>query len=202
MFYNPEFEDKMNRVNEEFDKLFKEHQKKKAGKPTQPSDGVRSKITESPVKNQRLAYQAQMAMAGRSQRIVPQIQNLPTDKDLQASGSGALDEEFRKVIDMVYDPDGKKQKKHKSPTKRLMQQKNASWKHKEFLSKNLHRNDGYSLTYTCDPKKSFVIQPREGEINYAMHEKKPIKFYETVLKQKVMEHKVSQAKTFTGEPGQ
>ena len=70
MFYNPEFEDKMNRVNEEFDKLFKEHKKKKAGKPTQSSYGLRS-LNDSPVKNQRLAYQAQMAMAGRTQRIVP-----------------------------------------------------------------------------------------------------------------------------------
>ena len=70
-------------------------------------------------------------------------------------GSGALDvDDFRRVMDMVY---GGKPKKHKSPTKRLMQQKNACWKHKEFLSKNLQRGDEYSLSYTCDPKKSFVI---------------------------------------------
>ena len=34
-----------------------------------------------------------------------------------------------------------------------------------------------------------------------MHEKKPNKFYEKVLKQKVTEHKVQRAKTFEGSPG-
>ena len=58
------------------------------------------------------------------------------------------------------------------------------------------------MTYVCDPKKSFVIKPKEGEINYEMHEKKPTKFYREVLKQKVTEHKVSKAKTFEGDPGQ
>ena len=80
-----------------------------------------------------------------------------------------------------------------------MQQKEASWKHKEFISKNVMKGGEYSLSYTCDPKKSFLIQPKEGEINYAMHEKKPLKFYETVLKQKVTEHKVSRTtKNFAG----
>ena len=67
---------------------------------------------------------------------------------------GANDEEFSKVIDMVY---GKKPKKYKSPTKRLMQQKNASWKHKEFMRRNVTKGDAYSLSYTCDPKKSYLI---------------------------------------------
>ena len=116
---------------------------------------------------------------------------------------GAVDgEDFRRVMDLVYG--GKKPKKHASPTKRLIQQKDSAWKHKEFLVNNnvnyLKRNeyDQYSLAYVCDPKKTFVIQPKDGEINYAMHEKKPEKFYETVMKQKVTEHKVSNQKTYTG----
>ena len=32
--------------------------------------------------------------------------------------------------------------------------------------------------------------------------KKPVKFYEKVMRQKVTEHKVQRAKTFTGDPGQ
>ena len=101
-------------------------------------------------------------------------------------------------MDNLYGP---KPKKHASPTKRLMQQKEAAWKHKAFLSKNLHKGDKYSLTYVCDPKKTFVIQPREGEIDYDMAEAKPVEFYKTVLKQKVTEHKVARARTFEGQPG-
>jgi hypothetical protein len=66
------------------------------------------------------------------------------------------------------------------------------------LSKNLHKGDKYSLTYVCDPKKTFVIQPREGEIDYDMAEAQPVEFYKKVMKQKVTEHKVARAKTFTG----
>ena len=61
---------------------------------------------------------------------------------------------FRRLMDLEY---GGIPKKHKSPTKRLMQQKEACWKHKEFLSKNLSKGDKYSLSYTCDPRKSYVI---------------------------------------------
>ena len=42
----------------------------------------------------------------------------------------------------------------------------------------------------CDPKKTYVVQPKEGEIKYGMATKNPIKFYDTVMKQKVTEHKV------------
>ena len=107
-------------------------------------------------------------------------------------------DEFRDMMDWVYGP---KPKKHISPTKRLMQQKEAAWKHKEFLCNNLDKGDKYSLTYVCDPKKTFVIQPREGEINYDMAAKKPVQFYKTVMKQKVTEHKVSRARTFVGKSG-
>merc|ERR1711920_593477 len=81
-----------------------------------------------------------------------------------------------------------------------MQQKEAAWNHKTHLKNNLASSDAYSLTYVCDPKKTYKIEPKEGEINYEMADKKPLKFYETVMKQKVTEHKVSRAKTFVGEP--
>lgn len=49
----------------------------------------------------------------------------------------------------------------------------------------------YSLTYVVDPKKTYVIQPKEGEINYDMAQKSPLKFYDKVMSQDVMEHKVA-----------
>lgn len=71
-----------------------------------------------------------------------------------------------------------------------MQQKDAAVSHKTFLSKNLQKGDSYSLTYVTDPKKTYVIQPKEGEINYDLAKKNPLKFYDKVMKQKVTEHKV------------
>ena len=60
--------------------------------------------------------------------------------------------------------------KHASPTRRLMDQQKASWKHKDHLYKKMKRGEidfeQYSLTYTVDPHRTFVIQPKEGEINY------------------------------------
>ena len=52
-------------------------------------------------------------------------------------------------------------RKHASPTKRLMQQKEAAWKHKEFLAKKMGKPDAatYSLTYVASPEKTYVIQP-------------------------------------------
>jgi len=47
-------------------------------------------------------------------------------------------------------------KKHKSPTKRLIEQKNSTWEHKE-LFQNKISNDIYQLTYTTRPGKSYVI---------------------------------------------
>ena len=70
------------------------------------------------------------------------------------------------------------------------------------MSKNLHKNENYSLTYVCDPKKTFVIEPKEGEIDYDMATKSPVKFYKKVMKQKVYEHKVQRARTYVGKPGQ
>ena len=143
-------------------------------------------------------HKASPAKKAKAKKARPQSA-FPADHPLACetfpeSTPSTLDE-FRDLMDWVYGP---KPKKHASPTKRLMQQKEAAWKHKAFLSKNLHKGDKYSLTYVCDPKKTFVIQPKEGEIDYDMAEAQPVEFYKKVMKQKVTEHKVARAKTFTG----
>jgi hypothetical protein len=82
--------------------------------------------------------------------------------------------------------------RHKSPTKRLIEQKHAAFRHKEKLSKVMHRTQEYNQTYIVDPKRSFVIEPKGGEINYSLAFKDPLKFYDNVIKQDIVEHKISQ----------
>lgn len=36
-----------------------------------------------------------------------------------------------------------------------------------------------------------MIQPKEGEINYDVAQKSPLKFYDTVMNQDVLEHKIA-----------
>ena len=101
-------------------------------------------------------------------------------------------DEFYKVMGEFY---GNNQKKHESPTRRLMDQQKASWAHKDLLYKKMKQGEinmrDYSLTYTVDPKRTFVVQPKEGEINYDIAEKNPLKFYDKVMNQDVLEHKIS-----------
>ena len=82
--------------------------------------------------------------------------------------------------------------RHKSPTKRLIEQKHAAFRHKEKLSKVMHRTQEYNQTYIVDPKRSFVIEPKGGEINYSLAFKDPLKFSDNVIKQDIVEHKISQ----------
>jgi len=49
----------------------------------------------------------------------------------------------------------------------------------------------YSITYVVDPTKAYVVQPKEGEIDYTMAEKSPLKFYDKVMSQDVIEHKIA-----------
>lgn len=53
----------------------------------------------------------------------------------------------------------------------------------------------YSLTYVASPKKTYVIQPQGGEINYDMAFKNPIKFYNNVMNQDIREHSAAEGKT-------
>ena len=50
------------------------------------------------------------------------------------------------------------------------------------------------MTYTVDPQRTYVIQPKEGEINYDLAQKSPLKFYDKVMTQDVVEYKVAQKK--------
>ena len=51
--------------------------------------------------------------------------------------------------------------KHASPTRRLMDQQKATWAHKSHLHNKVKRGEismkDYSLTYTVDPKNTYVI---------------------------------------------
>ena len=53
------------------------------------------------------------------------------------------------------------------------------------------------MTYVTDPQKTYVIEPKEGEINYDLAKKNPNKFYDQVMKQDVREHKVQETKKVT-----
>ena len=104
-------------------------------------------------------------------------------------------DEFYQVMGDYY---GDKMKKHVSPTRRLRQQKNAAVEHKTHLYKKLqsgeiNKND-YTLTYVASPKKTYMIQPKKGEIDYSLADKNIDKFYDKVLTQDVTEHKVSHKK--------
>ena len=50
----------------------------------------------------------------------------------------------------------------------------------------------YGITYTVDPDRTFVVQPKEGELNYELAHKNPLRFYDKVMSQDVVEHKVTQ----------
>ena len=137
MFYNAEFEEKINKVNEEFERMMKEHQDNQERKAQSPLKGSRSPLKKSPSKRSTLP---DSPIKIKDQRLasngLPSQKNHPLAyQQLSQLGPGALDAgDFTRVMDLVYSG---KPKKHKSPTKRLMQQKNACWKHKEFLSKNI-----------------------------------------------------------------
>lgn len=54
-------------------------------------------------------------------------------------------------------------KRHDSPTKRLVDHKNTTQEHKEYLADA--KTQKYGLHYTCSPQKSYMVEPR-GELNY------------------------------------
>ena len=39
----------------------------------------------------------------------------------------------------------------------------------------------YGITYTVDPDRTFVVQPKEGELNYELAHKNPLRFYDKVM---------------------
>ena len=76
------------------------------------------------------------------------------------------------------DPD---QKTHDSPTMRLVQHKNTAVDHKKVMKASNVQKGDYSLVYTTSPKKSYIIEPHGGELNYKLAQKNPEKFYEQVF---------------------
>jgi hypothetical protein len=90
-------------------------------------------------------------------------------------------------------------KKHTSPTRRLMQMKESTWKHKQHFQDTLRRTQDYSLTYCTSPDKAYVIEPQGGELNYDEAYEKPNAFYKKVMEQDIMEHKVRGSKVVMAE---
>jgi hypothetical protein len=46
------------------------------------------------------------------------------------------------------------------------------------------------MHYTTSPDKSYVIEPKGGELDYNMAYKNPLKFYDQVMSQDIIQHKV------------
>lgn len=57
-------------------------------------------------------------------------------------------------------------------------------------------NQAYKLHYTSSPDKSYVIEPKGGELNYNLAYKNPLKFYDQVMTQDIIQHKVRGSKAF------
>lgn len=89
-------------------------------------------------------------------------------------------DEFYKVMGEFYSGD---MKRHKSPTKRLIAQKNSTAQHKTVM-RGMHTQN-YSLHYTSSPGKSYIIEPKGGELDYDLARKNPLEFYNSVIEQKV-----------------
>lgn len=101
-------------------------------------------------------------------------------------------EAFYTAINEYYygDPE---QAAHDSPTKRLIQQKNTTFDHKKTMKGSIDKAD-YSLTYSTGNKKSYVIEPHGGQLNYNLAEKNPLKFYDQVFNQDITKHRVGKDK--------
>jgi hypothetical protein len=97
---------------------------------------------------------------GQPKRVTLQTQST---QDLQM-------DEFYKLMGDFYTG----APRHTSPTRRLINQKHAAFSHKEKLCQSMYPKD-YSLTYIVDPKRSFVVEPSGGEIDYNLAYKDPNK---------------------------
>lgn len=85
------------------------------------------------------------------------------------------DDFYKMINDFNSSPDH--MKRHVSPTKRLIQQKNSTWEHKDVM-RNCKRTQKYGLHYTTSPGKSYIIEPDGNELNYAKAYKDPLGFYD------------------------
>lgn len=86
---------------------------------------------------------------------------------------------FYGVIDDFYAKDGNE--RHISPVKRLVAHKTGTFDHKQVFQANYCPEKDYKLEYTTSPTKSYVIEPKDGPIDYSLATKNPLKFYDNVL---------------------
>ena len=97
-----------------------------------------------------------------------------------------------------FDKYDEKPKKHASPTRRLVQQKDAAVEQKGYLSKQAEfkaDKSRYGLTYVVGVENTYVVQPKNGkELPYELAEKRPLAFYRAVNGD-VKEHKVAKSPT-------
>ena len=100
------------------------------------------------------------------------------------------------IVDDFYAPGS--DKKHKSPTRRLIKHKNSTWEHKARIQTNIAKGE-YSQTYCISPGKTYVIEAQGGELPYELAEKSPTRFYNQVLNQDVVKYSVKMRGNITGE---
>jgi len=92
------------------------------------------------------------------------------------------DDFYKMLGDFNQSPDHLK--RHVSPTKRLIAQKNSTWEHKDAM-RNCRRTQKYGLHYTTSPGKSYIIEPDGNELDYRKAYKDPLAFYDQVMTQQV-----------------
>ena len=129
-------------------------------------------------------------LEARTAEIQEEFNRLLLDKSPKKSPSKIPTkmDDFYSVMGDFYGAD---MPRHASPTRRLINQKNATWDHKELLSKHMRPSQVYKLHYTSSPDRSYVIEPKGGELDYQLAYKNPLKFYEQVMTQDIIEHRVS-----------
>ena len=91
------------------------------------------------------------------------------------------------MLDGYYQPGP--ERKHKSPTRRLINQKNSITEHKQRISTGLARGE-YSQIYSIAPGNTYVIEAQGGELPYDIAEQSPSKFYSRVLNQDIKKCRV------------
>jgi len=74
------------------------------------------------------------------------------------------------ILDGYYMPGP--ERKHKSPTRRLINHKNSTAVHKQRISQGLHKGE-YSQTYCIAPGQTYVIEAQGGELPYEMADVNP-----------------------------
>lgn len=97
------------------------------------------------------------------------------------SGTGNIGAAIPKVDDLLdgyYMPGP--ERKHRSPTKRLISHKNSTVEHKRRIQTGIQKGE-YSQTYCISPGKSYVIEAQGGELPYDIADKRPELFYSQVL---------------------